>query len=99
MFRTLNVSLTLVLVVEKTPRREAFHILFSQSHRFCELSPGVSVGLVLVGGCTDGPFNRLRNPAVRTSLLTHSDRQKFTYLHLVNCTGTGRYRVTSALDT
>lgn len=81
MFRTLNVSLTLVLVVEKTPRREALHILFSQSHRFCELSPGVSVGLVLVGGCTDGPFNRLRNPAV------------------LNCTGTGRYRVTSALDT
>lgn len=67
MTRTQSVSLVLNLVVEDTPHLEALRILFSQSHRLCELHLCV-IDISPPTWWKDvpmGPFSQLRKLAVK----------------------------------
>ena len=67
MSRTQNVSLVLTLVVEDTPHLEALRILFSQSHRLCELRLGIwcFFSPTWWKDVPMGPFSQLRELAVK----------------------------------
>ncbi|KAL4066440.1 hypothetical protein V8B97DRAFT_1019318 [Scleroderma yunnanense] len=62
--RTQNVPLMLHLIVKENPNLEALRILFSQSHKFCELSLTVSDSSWWKN-VPLGPFSQLRKLAVK----------------------------------